>query len=131
LQTLPFSLQQTKLSTMLLQLCDLNGILALPNLADVPCVVHVIDAVLLPSSLNTEQLSAIQFGIYPNPAQETVVVSIENGELKQVQLINPQGKVVLNSSTKTIDIRELPSGMYIMNIQLSDGNQMTARLMKN
>ena len=68
--------------------------------------------------------------IYPNPAQNTVIVSgVEN--ISNVQVISLDGKVVLNEQTNNnrIDVSSVNNGMYILRV--ISGNQVyTTRFVK-
>lgn len=148
---------------------DLNGILALPNLADVLLyhvtqgnvvsgdltngsvemlngddvtvditngvqindanvttanveadngVVHIIDAVLLPTSGLTEATSLVTISTYPNPATETIKVNaIENASFEIIDMLGS----VVKAGTLTnneINVETLNNGTYM--IRLSD-----------
>lgn len=148
---------------------DLNGILALPNLADVLLyhvtqgnvvsgdltngsvemlngddvtvditngvqindanvttanveadngVVHIIDAVLLPTSGLTEATSLVTISTYPNPATETIKVNaIENASFEIIDMLGS----VVKAGTLTnneINVETLNNGTYM--IRFSD-----------
>lgn len=64
------------------------------------------------------------FNIYPNPASDVVTI---NGqvELKQVKIMNYTGQVVyqsaINGMETTISTRDLSAGMYILQVETSEG----------
>jgi transforming growth factor-beta-induced protein len=148
---------------------DLNGILALPNLADVLLyhvtegnvvsgdltngsvemlngdnvtvditngvqindanvttanveadngVVHIIDAVLLPTSGLTETSTLVTISTYPNPAIETIKINnIENASFEIIDMLGSTvkaGKLTNNE----INVESLTNGTYM--IRLSD-----------
>ena len=148
---------------------DLNGILALPNLADVLLyhvtagnivsgdltngsvemlngddvvvditngvqindanvttanveadngVVHVIDAVLLPTNGLTETTSVVTVSTYPNPATETIKINnIENATFEIIDMLGSTVKAgTLNNNE--INVESLTNGTYM--IRLSD-----------
>ncbi len=68
--------------------------------------------------------------LFPNPAQDNFILSIDNNQMGKmlVQIINPSGQISktysLNkgtqSSTNTLDISDLPTGVYSIRIQIGD-----------
>lgn len=83
------------------------------------------------TSLNifTETLNGT-FRIYPNPSSDMVYIEGNYTQLNAV-VYDILGKKVINKSfTKSIDIRHLDNGVYIL--QLSDGVKLTTqRIIKN
>ena len=159
---------------------DLNGILALPNLADVLLyhvtegnvvsgdltngsaamlngdnvtvditngvqindanvitanveadngVVHIIDAVLLPTSGLTENTALVTVSTYPNPATETIKINnIENASFEIIDMLGSTVKAgTLNNNE--INVESLTNGTYM--IRLSDNtNTYQGRFIK-
>ncbi len=66
------------------------------------------------STAGTQSILDATVAIFPNPAKNVVTISTTS-ELKDVQILNLNGQVVLKQNTKTIDMSHLPSGMYIIN----------------
>ena len=69
-----------------------------------------------------ENSDALSFGMFPNPAAETVKITPANNDVKySVQIINALGQVVktnsLTSSTVTIAVNDLESGIYFVQVQ--------------
>lgn len=91
-------------------------------------VVHVIDAVLLPSaSLNENMEESIT--LYPNPANE--FLTIDGSTFDSYTILDLSGKAVKSSKVENqvIDLSGLNAGMY--SIQLENGNNVKfARFMK-
>lgn len=159
---------------------DLNGILALPNLADVLLyhvtagnvvsgdltngsvemlngddvvvditngvqindanvitanveadngVVHVIDAVLLPTNGLTETTSLVAISTYPNPATETIKINnIENASFEIIDMLGSTVKAgtLINNE---INVESLTNGTYM--IRLTDNtNTYQGRFIK-
>jgi len=159
---------------------DLNGILALPNLADVLLyhvtegnvvsgdltngsvtmlngddvvvditngvqindanvttanveadngVVHIIDAVLLPTSGLTDNTALVTISTYPNPATETIKINnIENASFEIIDMLGSTVKAgTLNNNE--INVESLTNGTYM--IRLSDNtNTYQGRFIK-
>lgn len=64
------------------------------------------------------QENTLDFSIFPNPAQNNVTVSVENFE--KLTLFNSVGNKVMESEKKSIDVSQLTSGVYF--IEVSSGN---------
>lgn len=69
--------------------------------------------------------------IYPNPAQD--VVHIDSEAVKNVRILDPTGKTVLDISTpltNEISVAHLASGSYVLQVELLSGEQKTQQLVK-
>lgn len=85
-------------------------------------VVHVIDAVLLPSTSSTGDISRelASINVYPNPASNELFVKTENLDISDARFIiyDMQGRQQFisreSNDTFQMDIRLLESGMYIL-----------------
>ncbi|NNC44254.1 MAG: T9SS type A sorting domain-containing protein [Winogradskyella sp.] len=76
------------------------------------------------STLSTETLEkGIDYvSLYPNPTSETFSVS-SNVEIETIEIYDVLGKNVLTSSkSKTIEIRHLDTGLYLLKIKTASGN---------
>ena len=63
--------------------------------------------------------------LYPNPANDVIYVRTEN-VVKQIIIYNILGQPILYSSSKTVDVAALQSGLYYMKIQF-DNNQILVK----
>ena len=82
-------------------------------------VVHVIDAVLLPTPSSTSDLRDLGIKIYPNPATDFIQLDGNLDEVESIQIANTQGQIVkqinrLNGNN--INIGALQTGMYFISI---------------
>ena len=73
--------------------------------------------------------------LYPNPANQTFTISFSEAQesVKQVRIINMQGKVVLsqeNPSNNTVNIANLPTGMYVVRVLGQGGKEYAVKLVK-
>ena len=71
-------------------------------------------------SVDIEQNSSLDIKVYPNPASTTVTLELSNDMVKaQFKLLDTRGRVVregiVNNKT-TLNIKNLSSGMYIMEV---------------
>jgi uncharacterized surface protein with fasciclin (FAS1) repeats len=95
-------------------------------------VVHVVDAVLTPSVLSVDNLKAVEsLGVYPNPTnnQFTVDITTNATERITIDIVNIVGQVVKSvdlgvrgtgMNREYIDVNDLTTGMYFMNITVGD-----------
>ena len=87
------------------------------TLADVTAfngVVHVIDAVLLPTA-GIDNLKDENISIYPNPASTTINLPAISGEY---EILSATGNIVKkgNTTDSIVDISTIEKGMYILRI---------------
>jgi choice-of-anchor B domain-containing protein len=78
------------------------------------------------SSIVTSQkeiTSDKKFAIYPNPTTGNLNLSLKNAGLKEIEVIDYQGKTVYseqsNNKRLTINIEQLPKGIYVIKISTS------------
>lgn len=84
---------------------------------------EVIDA------LSSNSLKAIK--IYPNPVED--ILTIESGQtIRSIQIISTTGNVFVNDliSNNTINVSDLPVGMYILKIETENGSSVERRFIK-
>jgi uncharacterized surface protein with fasciclin (FAS1) repeats len=93
-------------------------------------IVHVIDAVLIPSSLNTDDVRTAALDLFPNPANETLVVQTAFS-CKGWSVHDIQGRLILQGNNTfgnrmQITVSELEAGVYF--IQLEDGTSSISKM---
>ncbi len=71
-------------------------------------------AVVVPEGATDELM------VSPNPSKDKLKISIK-GTIQQVNLLNLNGQTVLSNSAKTIDIANLPDGMYLLQVITENG----------
>lgn len=88
------------------------------------------------SSLNPEN-KMFEFSVYPNPVNSFLNIEIDNpasGQYNAV-LLDLNGKKVgeynLDNGILTLDVKELPQSIYILQIYNDKGNMQTFKLIKN
>ena len=68
--------------------------------------------------------------IYPNPAKDILnITTIDNSEIVSAKIYDLQGKLVLETTTTSIDTNNLTSGLYFVNIVTEKG-QSTKKFIK-
>ena len=82
-------------------------------------VVHVIDAVLVPSLSNISELNATNLEVYPNPSND--VIKISNISASEFSIINNIGSVVKSGkvANNEISVSDLEKGNYFIQLTSS------------
>lgn len=72
--------------------------------------------------------------MYPNPTNNIVTVDVNNLTNAKLQVLDITGKIlrnqVLNTSSNTVDVQQLPSGMYLFKVSSNEGTA-TSKIVKN
>ncbi|MFT3796319.1 T9SS type A sorting domain-containing protein [Flavobacterium sp.] len=88
-----------------------------------------------PLSVKTEEVVANEVSVYPNPATNVINVSNPNASITKITLTDLNGRTVKQINYDKvaeiqINISDLASGMYMMNIQSTDGESVK-KFLKN
>ncbi|MCE7042514.1 DUF6923 family protein [Dyadobacter sp. CY312] len=73
---------------------------------------------------------------YPNPVQEELTIEGLSGT-ETIKVLNVSGRVLIESrnkagdNKKTLNIGSLPGGIYLINIQATDGSSVSQKVIKN
>lgn len=76
--------------------------------------------------------NSMTFNVYPNPANDFINIEINNNYDSNfnISIYNSLGiKVIETSNENTINIEDLPSGMYFINVMTENFSQ-TKKVMK-
>ncbi|MBO7074884.1 MAG: S8 family peptidase [Bacteroidales bacterium] len=69
-----------------------------------------------------EEIDNEDITVYPNPVNDIVMIETHGrASLQNVIIYDVNGRKVLSTSESKIDISDIPSGIYMMKIELSDG----------
>lgn len=62
--------------------------------------------------------------IYPNPVEDVVHISVQNNTIEQLTVIDGNGRVILEKNDKVdqINLSQLPSGLYLLQIKTEKGS---------
>ena len=76
------------------------------------------------------------FTVYPNPAGEVVYVELDGTEIAQTVLYDLQGRMVYsqtpqNSPVATLNLRDLPAGVYLLHVTDTNGKEYWRKIIKN
>lgn len=81
-----------------------------------------------------QQTSSFDFDCYPNPTEGNINLNISNTENYSIELYTIQGSLLKsyknNSNTSTIDISNLPNGIYLIQIRISETNRLIKKIVK-
>ena len=90
-------------------------------------VVHVVDAVLVPSLAAIDEMDQGSILIYPNPATEILNVKFEGNKFKNLSIVDLNGKQIftklLEENSAELNISSIDSGSYIL---ILDGKGINA-----
>ena len=105
-----------------------NAKVTVANLEAENGVVHVIDAVLLPTTTNISRLDEIKFEIYPNPATDYILINSNLG-VENLIIRDIAGRVVTQmnnlSSSERIELNGIKLGMYL--VTMKNGNSVSTK----
>ncbi|MCR4660178.1 MAG: choice-of-anchor J domain-containing protein [Bacteroidales bacterium] len=74
-----------------------------------------------------ESVGDVTVSVYPNPA--TKVISIKAEGLRQVELLDVNGRVVLTSTESTVNVSNLANGVYMLRT-ITDGGMAINKIVK-
>ncbi|AFL80794.1 hypothetical protein Aeqsu_1301 [Aequorivita sublithincola DSM 14238] len=83
--------------------------------------------------LATPENSLIDLKIFPNPAQNKLIIHSANNDFDSISIIDINGRQILskeNFNSNEIDVSSLKTGMYFITIETSEGN-ITKKFIKN
>jgi hypothetical protein len=87
------------------------------------------------SSVSLSELLPTDLAIYPNPTNDFITVSTSTDLIERTTVINLQSQLVRDESPLSnkivLDLSELPSGVYFISNQLSSGQTITRKIVKN
>lgn len=71
--------------------------------------------------------------VFPNPTAGTInFTSVDQDQIESIVIFTTAGREALtvNRPGRSLDISDLPSGLYLMNVSMSDGTRITKRIAK-
>jgi transforming growth factor-beta-induced protein len=97
-------------------------------------VVHVIDAVLVPSLASLNELNEGSILIYPNPTSDQITIQLEQAFVNEFQISDINGRILKSQSmdkqlTIATDISTLPKGEYYLTL-FGEGESKTVKFSK-
>ncbi|MEL6812193.1 MAG: T9SS type A sorting domain-containing protein [Bacteroidota bacterium] len=82
--------------------------------------------------LSTGQQELLKFAIYPNPASNEINIAETSSEITTIRIYTVQGKRIrsLQSPSQSVDIADLRSGIYFLEVTTSEGNKQIQKFIK-
>ena len=77
----------------------------------------------------SDQIKDPTFLVYPNPTSDFVHVKTDK-KINLISVVDPSGKILKQSKLNTIDIQDLPKGIYFVNIKFIDQSEENTKLIK-
>ena len=76
--------------------------------------------VVIGTPFGLEDLAKENIKIFPNPAIDYLNISDADNKIKSVELIDINGKILLSTEEKNINVSLLASGIYTIRLALKD-----------
>jgi len=82
------------------------------------------------STLSVENVNLIKVNLFPNPVKELLTIDIANSVLKNVLIYDELGQKLMESTAKNINVSNLNSGMYFVEISTESGKKIVKKIIK-
>ncbi|XZF13033.1 T9SS type A sorting domain-containing protein [Chitinophagaceae bacterium MMS25-I14] len=84
------------------------------------------------SNISTVKFSTDMIGIYPNPVQHSLNLYGNTAAIRSIRLTDNMGRVVYsgNGSVNTVDVSNIPTGMWLLYIRKTDGSVQVEKIIK-
>lgn len=91
-----------------------------------------VNTTVIPTLIETVTKGSLTARVFPNPAHTTLNIKLENNNDFSVQIMDMLGHNVANQNTNTntmtIPIEALPSGIYLLSIKDTNGNELNTKV---
>lgn len=91
-----------------------------------------LNTIYIPTSIDNVVIGNDLAKIYPNPANNTLNIKMESNNSFSVKMIDMLGRIVMTQSAVngelSINTASVPSGLYIVNINDTNGNQSSRKV---
>jgi len=107
---------------------------------DVPAAQFVDDQGYFPMSvylqgytqtLGVKNVAATNFSITPNPVSDVATITTNGQEVRSVAVVNTLGQTVWNGTTDKVSLTSLQNGIYMVNVEFTNGQTATQKVIKN
>jgi len=82
-----------------------------------------------PDNLNTNEFTLKNTVLVENPAKDLLKIHSKDS-ITSLQLYSMGGRIIKTSNSKTMSVKELPKGIYILKIQLENGKTISEKIIK-
>ncbi|MCY7349399.1 MAG: T9SS type A sorting domain-containing protein [Cytophagaceae bacterium] len=98
-----------------------------------PATLAAIEPKLSPASARdfTNLFTNLTAVLFPNPSIGGVTIKTSGGSVKQVSLYDLQGRLLHQQSAPELQVADLAAGMYLVEIETTDGRTVRKRLLKH
>ena len=86
------------------------------------------DLLVQDGNLSTPEFKVSEINIYPNPVQNELHIQ-SSLTIDTIEMYNLLGELVLESKSKTLDVSNLTTGLYLMKV-VSNGREFTSKIVK-
>ena len=80
-------------------------------------------------TLSNDEITTEEVAIYPNPTKYVIRIQA-NQNVEKVVLYTVLGEEMFQSSKNTIDMSGMSQGMYMLQIEFSNGSTITKKIIK-
>lgn len=70
--------------------------------------------------VSISEIASIDFNVFPNPTANSIKITTEH-KIERISIINLNGETILTTALKTIDLSELSSGVYFVEVKTENG----------
>ncbi|MDG1333654.1 MAG: T9SS type A sorting domain-containing protein [Crocinitomicaceae bacterium] len=81
------------------------------------------------STADLNELSTVEAIVYPNPSNDFITIDSDE-QIDQVTVLAADGKVMIEQKGNTVDVSNLTTGIYLVNVMTAEGRSQT-RFVKN
>lgn len=85
-----------------------------------------LDTISITTNLSSEEFNLSEINVYPNPTENQLNINFSKGIIKDLSINDINGRTVKNimvdNSQIVLDINDLNSGIYFLNINTDNGN---------
>lgn len=86
------------------------------------------------SDVSVQEIDQANLNIYPNPTKGTITISSNDARIERVRMINLQSQLVYTKTASlkklSIDLSGYPAGVYFISAELSNGQMVTRKVIK-
>ena len=82
-----------------------------------------------PATLSNQNEQKIEFKIYPNPTSDYLNIHTEE-QILDVTIFNVQGRQILKSTEERLDVSNLTSGIYLIEVKTNSGKAVNKFIKK-
>lgn len=88
----------------------------------------------IPANLTVEEKSKPTFLLYPNPTSNTITIAAQAGSIQSISLFDLNGKQLstkqVNGQETQLDVSHLEAGIYLVRIEMPNGETTMKRFVK-